>query len=162
MLVCPSTIIGQSPTQDVRVVKQISTGKLVYRESPDFEDGYGIINAHLMFGYEIDDLQEITVTVSQWEDAINTFDVDELPHSQHIAQLTGVDVTKVKPLEVTRRYRGKDYTENCFVSQTIIGLYQAGRIAIGDYVIVSYIAEMPGQEELILPIVVDKVFVSWE
>jgi len=89
-------------------------------------------------------------------------DPEDLPHSQHIAQLTGVDVNRAKPLEVTRRFHGIEYTENCFVSQNVISLYQSGKLAIGDYVIVSYISETPNYESYELPIVVDKVFVSWE
>jgi len=87
---------------------------------------------------------------------------EDLPHSQHIAQLTGVDIQRTKPLEVTRKFHGIEYTENCFVSQSIIAMYLNGQIAIGDYVIVSYISETPNQTDYELPIVVDKVYQSWE
>jgi len=87
---------------------------------------------------------------------------EDLPHSQHIAQLTGVDVSRSKPLEVTRRFHGVEYTENCFVSQSVIAMYLNSQIQIGDYVIVSYISETPNQEAYELPIVVDKVYQSWE
>jgi len=87
---------------------------------------------------------------------------EDLPHSQHIAQLTGVDTDRAKPLEVTRRFHGIEYTENCFVSQSVIAMYLNGQIAIGDYVIVSYISETPNQTDYELPIVVDKVYQSWE
>lgn len=51
----------------MKVVKNIKTGRLVYREQPDFKPGYGIPNA-LIFGVDPkDELVEVDATESQWQ-----------------------------------------------------------------------------------------------
>jgi hypothetical protein len=51
----------------MKVVKQISTGKIVYRESPDFKDGQGIINAHINENIPVMDLQEVDIPQQDWD-----------------------------------------------------------------------------------------------
>jgi len=50
----------------MKVVKQISTGEIVYRENPEFKDGRGKINASKIERIPIDDLVEEDVPVSEW------------------------------------------------------------------------------------------------
>lgn len=85
----------------------------------------------------------------------------DLPHSQHIARLKAINPSLAKPATVTRRFNGVNFDINCFVSQTVVELYQLGKISIGDYVIVSFIDETPNATEFNVAIVVDKVYESW-
>src|SRR3990167_2768368 len=50
----------------MKVVKQISTGNIVYRQSPDFEPGKGIECARAMHGLPITDLEEVEITQAEW------------------------------------------------------------------------------------------------
>ena len=51
----------------MKVVRHKITGRLVYREIPDFEEGKGIINA-ILFGFgSKSELEEIEVTPEEWE-----------------------------------------------------------------------------------------------
>lgn len=86
---------------------------------------------------------------------------DEPPHSQHIGKVVSIDVTKARPVKVARKWRGTTFNADCLVTQNIVTLYQAGKIQIDDYVIVSFIDEIPDTQEVNLAIVVDKVFKSW-
>ena len=52
----------------MKVVKQKSTGKIVYRQSPDFEQGKGIINASIFNQIAADDLEEVVITRQEWDD----------------------------------------------------------------------------------------------
>lgn len=51
----------------MKVVKNLKTGRLVYRESPDFKKGLGIKNAVLHELGMPDELKEVTVTQAQWD-----------------------------------------------------------------------------------------------
>ena len=86
---------------------------------------------------------------------------DDLPHSQHIGKLVNVDVNEDYPATVRRKWRGMVFDIQCLVSDTAVALWQADRLNVGDYVIVSFIDEIIDSEELNLAIVVDKVYDSW-
>jgi len=51
----------------MKVVKNIKTNRLVYREEPDFKKGLGIKNAIIFDLGMPDELKEVTVTQAQWE-----------------------------------------------------------------------------------------------
>lgn len=85
----------------------------------------------------------------------------ELPKSQHIGKLTAVNPALAKPATVTRKYMGQLYDVQCLVSQTVVDMWLAGTLQVGDYVVVSYIDENPDTAELSIAIVVDKVYESW-
>jgi hypothetical protein len=53
----------------MKVVKQISTGKLVHGESPDFLPGNGIKNAVFFSKLDPRDLEEIEVSPTEWASA---------------------------------------------------------------------------------------------
>lgn len=84
-----------------------------------------------------------------------------LPKSQHIAVLKAVNPALAKPATVTRTYYGEDYDFQCFVSQSVVDMWQSNDLEVGDYVVVSFITEAPGTTEINIAIVVDKVYPSW-
>lgn len=84
-----------------------------------------------------------------------------LPKSQHIAVLKAVNPALAKPATVTRTYYGVDYDFQCFVSQSVVDMWQSNDLEVGDYVVVSFITEAPGTTEVNIAIVVDKVYPSW-
>ena len=51
----------------MKVVKQKSTGKIVYRQSPDFEKGKGLINASIINSISADDLEEVEINRVEWD-----------------------------------------------------------------------------------------------
>ncbi len=85
----------------------------------------------------------------------------ELPKSQHIGILKAVNPALAKPATVTRTYYGVDYDVQCFVSQSVVDMWQSNDLEVGDYVVVSFITEAPGTTEINIAIVVDKVYPSW-
>lgn len=50
----------------MKVVKQISTGKIAYRSEPEFEAGMGIRNAVAINGGKSEDYQEIEITDNEY------------------------------------------------------------------------------------------------
>jgi hypothetical protein len=45
----------------MRVVIEKNTGKVVYKQSPEFEPGKGILNAHVMYGYDESQIEEVNL-----------------------------------------------------------------------------------------------------
>lgn len=113
--------------------------------------------------YEWDeDLQDfIEAPQYMYELDLQPIGVEDLPKSQHIAKLVGIDAGAAKPAIVARKYLGEVYTINCLVSQSALDMYQASDLAVGDYVIVSFIDEIPDTIEINIAIVTDKVWRSW-
>ena len=64
--------------------------------------------------------------------------VSQPPRSTHFARITAFNTTAVKPLSVVRTWSGKDYYYNCYVTQDIVDAYLAGKLRIGDYVLVHF------------------------
>ena len=88
-------------------------------------------------------------------------DQEGLPHSEHIGKLISVNPGLAKPAVIRRRFQGRDYDINCLVTQSVKNLYQSGDIQVEDYVLVSFIEEMPNETERNIAIVTDKVYPSW-
>lgn len=63
-------------------VKNIKTGRLVYRESPDFKPSYGILNAVLLDLGIKDDLIEIDVKEPEWQKEIDLRQAEQPPTTQ--------------------------------------------------------------------------------
>jgi len=76
------------------------------------------------------------------------------PCSTHLSILEAVDPTKARPAKVKRTWSGKNYHYDCFATQTVKDEYVAGKIQIGDYVIVYY--DDRGEQ-----VVTAKVWKSW-
>lgn len=64
----------------MKVVRQKSTQRLVYRESPDFVAGKGILNASAITRVPISDLEEIDALDTDWttELALRQSDMKEI------------------------------------------------------------------------------------
>lgn len=84
-----------------------------------------------------------------------------LSSSIHVGKLKAIDVTKAKPVTITRRYLGQDYDVECLVTQSVVELYQSGKIIVGDFVLISFVEEVPNTVEIRVAIVIDKVYKSW-
>lgn len=92
---------------------------------------------------------------------LEPMDADDLPVSEHIGKLISVNPAQAKPAIVRRKFMGESYDINCLVTQSVAELYQAEQIQIGDYVLVSFIEEIPDTEEKLVAIVTDKIYKSW-
>ena len=62
----------------------------------------------------------------------------------------------VKPASVTRTYREHDYTIDCYITQDVRNDYIAGKIVIGDFVLVAF-----ADDDLAFPIIISKVYKTW-
>jgi len=100
-----------------------------------------------------EELAELNITRQNLNDYLAQFP-PEPPHSTHISVLTAVDVSKARPAQVKRKWEGKDYYYDCFVTETVKDQYQAGNIQVGDYVLVHF-------DDIGEQIVTAKVFKSW-
>ena len=101
------------------------------------------------------------VATYMWQLGLEPMGAEGLPHSQHIGLLTAVNPALARPATVVRRYMGVNYSIQCLVSQSVVNMWLSGQLEVGDYVIVSFIDEIPDSTELNVAIVVDKVYKSW-
>lgn len=131
----------ESPTVTANGISQaeVNYGLYQYQETPDFFEGV----------YYLSDLGLTPITY------------EDLPWSDHIGKLTDIDNTRKKPAEITRRYQGINYSFWCLVTQNVVDQYMAGALEIGDYVVVTFIEEIPDNTEYNVPIVIGKVYESW-
>jgi len=97
---------------------------------------------------------ELPITLAELN--LRDFEALDLPTSQHLARIKSIDVTKAKPMTVTRTYQGIDFDIPCVVTQNIKDQYVEGKIQVGDIVIVAYC-----DERIDDAIVQSKVFKSW-
>jgi len=51
----------------MKVVKKIATKEIVYRQIPDFDNGFGIINAIQLFKGIPEDYEELEITQEEWD-----------------------------------------------------------------------------------------------
>lgn len=146
-----------------------------------FPDGKVIINdlTKAGWGYYKDkyierqyDEDEMELPIYMDDLDLEPMDADDLPKSMHIAALMSVSMVNGSPRgTVVRKYLGENYTlENCRVSQSAYDNYQAGKIKVYDtnygvnapenkdsFVLVYFISENPYDEEIEIPVIVDKV-----
>lgn len=78
------------------------------------------------------------------------------PRSIHLARLSDINPDKVRPATAVRTWEDRDYTYDCFVTQTIKDQWIAGDIVIGDIVLVEFLEDTSDRA-----IVVHKVFKTW-
>lgn len=82
----------------MKVVMNTTTKRLVYREDPDFQKGYGILNAILLGLGTKHTLTEIDVTDTEWKNELDLQQQERPPTTQQqIDALT----TRVTALEQT-------------------------------------------------------------
>jgi len=148
----------------MRVVRHISTGRIVYRESPDFAWSMGIANAIASdINYPAEELEEVEVTQEDWDAEIAIRKEETLPSSDHPAKLIAVNPALAKPATVRRWHGGDSYEVNCLVSQNIVNMWTANpkQLNINDWVLVSFLDELTETGEKQIAIVKDKIFKSW-
>jgi len=80
--------------------------------------------------------------------------VTDIPRSTHVSVLTAVNASAVRPATIKRVWEGNDYFFDCFVTQTVRDEYVAGKIELGDYVLVHF-------DDIGEQLVVSKIFKSW-
>lgn len=83
-------------------------------------------------------------------------DEETLPLCEHFAQITAMNPTQTRPLEATITYKGKQFPQKCFVTQDLVDAYQAGKLKVGDWVVVHFTENMPDR-----PIATQKVYKTW-
>jgi len=88
--------------------------------------------------------------------------------SIHLARLDAVDPQLLRPVTVTRLWftddgvttiwpeTGKEYTYDCFVTQSMKDQWQAGEVVIGDFVLAHFLESDTDQA-----IVIANVFKTW-
>lgn len=113
--------------------------------------------------YEWDEELGESVEVPQymWDLGLEAIIANNLPRSQHIAKLVDIDPSAVRPATVVRKFLGETYQVKCLVSQSAKDMYLEGTLSIGDYVVVSFIDEIPDSREYNIAVIVDKVWESW-
>ena len=80
----------------------------------------------------------------------------DAPTSPHWAQIESFSPSEVKPLTVTRNWRGHTITLDCYVTQDVVDNYQAGNLAVGDFVLVDFV-----DGDLDQPLAITKIYESW-
>ena len=80
----------------MKVVRQIRTSRLVWRECPDFKEGKGKINAARFHILPIDDLEEIEATTAEWEAELALRE-QERPRTDRELLAANVDITIPNP-----------------------------------------------------------------
>ena len=66
------------------------------------------------------------------------------------------DMNAEKPLRVGRIHKNQEVETNCYVTERIRELYQAGKLAVGDFVLIQFVDGDPDK-----PIAVEKAYKSW-
>ena len=72
------------------------------------------------------------------------------------AQVDGIDPSKQKPLQVTRHWRGHTVQFRCYVTQDLVDAWQAGKLSVGDYVLVVFVDQDRGK-----PLATQKIAETW-
>jgi len=72
------------------------------------------------------------------------------------AKVRSFNAGAAKPLTVGRIYRGTEIVIDCYVAERIRELYQAGKLAVDDYVIVQFVDGDPDK-----PVAIEKAYKSW-
>ncbi len=80
----------------------------------------------------------------------------DAPTSPHWAVIESFNPSEVKPLTVTRTWRGHTITLECYVTQSVVDNYTAGDLEIGDFVLVDFV-----DGDLAQPLAVTKIYKSW-
>ena len=108
------------------------------------------------YSHDLDVEGAIEITEQEFNDYLASLPViePEPPRSTHISTIDAIDTAKPRPVRIKRTWGGRDYFYDCFATQTVKDEFVAGKIAIGDYVLVHF--DAIGEQ-----IVTAKVFKSW-
>lgn len=98
----------------------------------------------------------VEVTKEEYDTFITSLPTPESepPRCTYISLLEAVNPTKARPARIKRMWENREYFYDCFVSQTVKDEYEAGKIKVGDYIIVHF-------DDIGEQIVMAKVFKSW-
>ena len=84
----------------------------------------------------------------------------ETPTDKHAktywAKVRSFNAGSVRPLRVGRIYRGQEVETNCYVTERIRELYQAGKLVADDYVLLQFVDGDPEKS-----IAVEKAYKTW-
>ena len=72
------------------------------------------------------------------------------------AKVQAFTASATKPLKIGRIYKGVETQIDCYVTERIRELYQAGKLTAGDFVLVQFVDGDPDK-----PIVIEKAYKSW-
>lgn len=134
-------------------------GTIIWKDLEKWRVDYGYYK-YQYIPQELDDtLTPILIYINDLN--LEPIDGNDLPKSEHIGKLTAVNPSLAKPATVTRKWMGQIYDVQCLVTQSIVDMWIVGDLNVGDYVLVSYIEEIPNTTEIEVAIVTDKVFESW-
>lgn len=78
------------------------------------------------------------------------------PLCTHWASIDSFNPDEVKPMRVGRIWEGKEYSVDCYVTETIKDQYLAGDIVAGDFVLVEFLEDSADRA-----IVFAKVLKTW-
>jgi len=88
------------------------------------------------------------------------------PLSTHPARLDAINPSAVKPATITRLFltetgfttlwNGKEYSYDCYVTQSVVDEWQAGKIVPGDFVFIEFL-----EGDVTKPIVTLKIYRTW-
>lgn len=78
------------------------------------------------------------------------------PLCTHWARIDSFNVAEMKPVKVKRTWNGKEYTVNCYITESIKDQYLAGDIVIDDYVLVEFLEDSADKA-----VVFAKVLKTW-
>lgn len=123
------------------------------------EAGWGYYKDKQIIRELDEDETELPIYIADLD--LESITAEDLPKSEHIGMLMSVTSANAKPAVIRRRFLGQNYDTNCLVTQSVAELYQAGKIQVGDFVLVSFIEEIPNTEERLIAIVTDKIYKSW-
>lgn len=156
-------------------VKSIKKGGIIVGYEDGFEDGELVQVPIVKQGIEIELENEDALAISRLDQKIyplkRTGEPIIMPKSMHIAALKNVSLVNGSPrATIIRKYLGQSYEiTNCHVSQTAYDNYQAGKIKVYDdnyginepqnadcFTLVSFISENPSNNEIEIPILIDK------
>lgn len=82
--------------------------------------------------------------------------IPELRMSLHEARVLSIDTGAVKPITARLFQEGNTFDVDCYVTQDMVDAYQAGKLAVGDWVLVYFIDEREDKA-----IVQQKIYKTW-
>lgn len=136
-------------SQGVMVVAANDLDRVGYEFYPD-----QIVNVPMIWDEGLQDWVEAICTVEDLD--LREMEATDLPCSQHLSLIKEIDVQAARPVTVVRKAFGKLFDISCVITEDIKTQYLAGKIDVGDIVIVTYCEERAEDA-----IVTSKVFKSW-
>lgn len=144
--------------QIMAVYVNVKTGSSVFKDADVYAEvnvedpPYRVTRDHKVV---LDPSGEITGTVASVNPVQPSPTLKEWPNPFH-GRVVGGDPAAVKPLHVERDIEGQTRDYWCYVTEDVRDLYAAGRLSVGDVVIVIFV-----DHDLDKPLATQKVYRSW-